>query len=224
VTLTLVFAAVVGATAWGAMFAFDRRGFWRRAALAGAAVGIYAVAVQPRRIGDLFATAHAWPDVGVGLLGAGLLYAAFWMGEQLLVILLPGLAREVADLYDLRGATKRRYIPLVLVVASLGEELFFRGLWQARTSFVVGLVVYAAVHVWERKLVLIAAAVLGGALWGGLLAWTGGLVAPVVSHVAWDLAIIWWKPVHPAARAQRWSDRLHSAPDPPGTPAAGGPC
>jgi membrane protease YdiL (CAAX protease family) len=224
VTLTLIFAAVVGATAWGAMFAFDRRGFWRRAALAGAAVGIYAVAVQPRRIGDLFTTAHPLPDVGVGLLGAGLLYAAFWMGEQLLVILLPGLAREVADLYDLRGATKRRYIPLVLVLASLGEELFFRGLWQARTSFVVGLVVYAAVHVWERKLVLIAAAVLGGALWGGLLAWTGGLVAPVVSHVAWDLAIILWKPVHPAARSQRWSARLRSASDPPGAPAAGDPC
>jgi membrane protease YdiL (CAAX protease family) len=106
-----------------------------------------------------------------------------------------------------------------LVLASLGEELFFRGLWQARTSFVVGLVVYAAVHVWERKLVLIAAAVLGGALWGGLLAWTGGLVAPVVSHVAWDLAIIFWKPVHPAARSQRWSARLRAI---SGSPCASG--
>jgi uncharacterized protein len=212
VALTLAFAAVIGAAAWGAMFALDRQGFWRRAALAGAAVGIYAVAVQPTRIRDLFTTAHPLADVGVGLLGAAVLYAVFWVGEQLLVILLPGLAAQVTDLYDLRGTTQRRYIPLVLVVASLGEELFFRGLWQARTSFVVGLVVYAAVHVWERKLILIAAAVLAGALWGGLLAWTGGLVAPVVSHVAWDLAIVVWRPVVPAVRSRRLSARLRQAP------------
>jgi membrane protease YdiL (CAAX protease family) len=215
VTLTLLFAAVLGVVAWGSMFAFGREGFWRRAALAGTAVGIYATAVQPSRVAGLFTTAHPEADAAVGVGAAVVLYAAFWIGEQLLVIALPSQAAEVQELYDLRGRTKKAYIPLVLVVASIGEELFFRGLWQTRAGFVAGLVVYAGVHLWERKLILIAAAAAAGAFWGGLLAWTGGLIAPVVSHVLWDLAIIVWKPAAPTAQARRISARLHPRRGPP---------
>jgi membrane protease YdiL (CAAX protease family) len=209
VTVTLVFAAIVGVAAWGFMFALSRRDFWRRAAASGAAVGIYAVAVQPHRIGHLFTTAHPWADVGVGVGGAAVLYAIFWIGEQVLVVVLPTLADEVKDLYDLRGSTKRQYMPLVLALAAPGEELFFRGLWQARAGFVLGLVVYGAVHLWERKVILVLAAVVGGAFWGLLLTWTGGLIAPVVSHLLWCLAIIVWKPARPTELARRWSARLH---------------
>jgi membrane protease YdiL (CAAX protease family) len=209
VALTLGFAAIVGVAAWGFMFALGREDFWRRAAVSGAAVGIYAVAVQPHRIGHLLTPAHPWADVGVGIAGAVFLYTVFWIGEQALVVVLPTLADEVNDLYDLRGSTRRRYMPLVLALAAPGEELFFRGLWQARAGFVVGLAVYGAVHLWERKVILVLAAVLGGAFWGLLLTWTGGLVAPLVSHFLWALAIIVWKPARPAAWARRWSDRLH---------------
>jgi membrane protease YdiL (CAAX protease family) len=209
VTLTLVFAAIVGVAAWGFMFALSRRDFWRRAAVSGAAVGIYAVAVQPHRIGHLLTTAHPLADVGVGVAGAAVLYAVFWVGEQVLVVVLPTLADEVNDLYDIRGSTRRRYMPLVLALASPGEELFFRGLWQARAGFVIGLVVYGAVHLWERKVILVLAAVVGGAFWGLLLTWTGGLIAPLVSHFLWGLAIIVWKPAQPTALARRWSQRLH---------------
>ncbi len=213
-TLTLVVAAIVGAGAWGAMFALPRDGFWRRAAAAGVVVGAYAVAVQPARIGRLLSPAHPAADVGVGLAAAAGLYATFWVGLQALVVILPALADEVADLYDVRGSTRRRYIPLVLVVTSAGEELFFRGLWQARAGFWAGLAVYGAVHLWERKWVLIAAALLGGACWGGLLAWTGGLVAPLVSHLAWGLAIIFYRPARPTAAARRLGARLRR-PTPP---------
>jgi membrane protease YdiL (CAAX protease family) len=209
VALTLVFAAIVGAVAWGFMFALDRRNFWRRAAVSGAAVGMYSVAVQPHRIGHLLTTAHPLADVGVGVAGAAVLYAIFWVGEQALVVVLPTLADEVRDLYDIRGSTKRQYMPVVLALAAPGEELFFRGLWQARAGFLVGLVVYGAVHLWERKVILVLAAVLGGAFWGLLLTWTGGLIAPLVSHFLWGLAIIVWKPAQPTGWARRWSARLH---------------
>jgi len=217
-TFTLLAAAIVGAAAWGFMFLPDRTGFWRRAAAAGAAVGIFAVAVQPHRIGHLFTTAHPLADVGVGVASGATLYTAFWIGEQLLVILLPALADEVRDLYDVRGATRRRYMPLVLAIAAPGEELFFRGLWQARAGYVLALAVYGAVHLWERKLILVLSAVVAGAWWGLLLTWTGGLVAPIVSHLLWCLAIIVWKPARPLPWALRLSGRLHHRVVPSGRP------
>ncbi len=46
------------------------------------------------------------------------------------------------------------------------------------------------------------AAVVGGAFWGGLFAWRGTLVAPMVSHALWDLAVVVWFPFGPPGRAR----------------------
>jgi membrane protease YdiL (CAAX protease family) len=43
--------------------------------------------------------------------------------------------------------------------------------------------------------VLVLAAVVGGAFWGALFAWRGTLVAPLISHALWDLAIVVWCPL-----------------------------
>ena len=66
---------------------------------------------------------------------------------------------------------------------------------QARAGLLVATLAYARVQIWERKVVLIVAALICGATWGALFAWRDTLVAPVLSHVVWDLAIMVFLPV-----------------------------
>jgi membrane protease YdiL (CAAX protease family) len=194
VSPTLVAGLAVAALAWGAMFGLGRSAFWARAAAAGLAIGVYGVVAQRHRIGDLL-----WPtvaDVALGLAGAVVLYGVFWAGDALLGRWWPRLATQVDALYALRSIPTAEPLPIPAVLLLVGpcEELFWRGLVQARVGFVVALVCYAAVHLWERKVVLVLAAAAGGMFWGALFAWRGTLVAPIVSHALWDLAVIVWFP------------------------------
>ena len=208
VALTVVVGVVIAAAGWGAMFAAGRRHFWTRAALAGAAIAAYAVAVEPHVIAHLLTRPRWELDAAIGVASGVVLYAVFWIGEQALVVVLPALAAEVGELYDVRGETKPAYVPLILAVAAPAEELFFRGLVQQRAGIAIAVVVYGAVHLWERKVILVLAAVLGGLYWGALLSLTGGLVAPVVSHLVWAMLIIVWRPARPTARAERIGARV----------------
>ena len=47
---------------------------------------------------------------------------------------------------------------------------------------------------------MLAGALVGGALWTGLAAWTGGVAAPIASHLVWTGLMIAWPPL--AARAK----------------------
>jgi hypothetical protein len=195
ITLTIVVGVIVAALAWGAMFTLGQRLFWPRAAAAGAVIATYAVAAGPDRIGRLF-THGSWPvEAALGVGSGAALYVIFWIGQKMLVLVARPLAVEVQDLYAVRGATRPATMVAVLTVAASGEELFFRGLLEARIGFVLALAVYGAVHIWERKIILILAALAGGAWWGALFSLTGGLVAPIVSHLVWCLMIIVWRPV-----------------------------
>jgi membrane protease YdiL (CAAX protease family) len=201
----------VAAAAWAYMFLGSEATFWRRAATSGLAIAAYAVAADWRGIGHEFAHG-SWPvELAVGLAGGVVLYAVFWIGEQLLVVVAPTLADEVADLYSKRGRVPLPVVCLVLGVAGPAEELFFRGFLWARAGVVVALAVYALVHVFERKVILILAALAGGAWWGALFALTGGLVAPVASHLLWGLMIIAWRPARPTAAAARIGVRVRAA-------------
>ncbi len=133
-------------------------------------------------------------DVAIGVAGAAVLWAVFWIGDRVVTRLFPGLSSQVDDLYAVRGQTTAARMPFVLAVIGPAEEIFWRGLVQHRAGIAVALVAYALVHVWERKPILLLAALVGGVFWGALFAWRGTLVAPIVSHLLWDLAIIVWFP------------------------------
>jgi hypothetical protein len=197
VTVTLLAGLAVAAVAWGAMFGLGRSAFWARAAAAGLAIGVYGVVAQWGRMGDLLRPTVA--DVALGVGGAGVLYGVFRAGDAILRRWFPGAAGQVDQLYALRSVPTAEPLPIPVVLLLVGpcEELFWRGFVQARAGFVVALACYAAVHLWERKAVLVLAAVAGGAFWGALFAWRGTLVAPILSHALWDLAVIVWFPFVP---------------------------
>ena len=198
-SLTIVAGVALAAVAWGALFGLGRADFWSRAAVAGVAIGAYAIVVQRAELEDLLRPTVA--DVAIGVVAAGVLYGVFWAGNATLRRWLPAVAAQVDDLYDVRSVRRPARLPITAVLLVVGpcEELFWRGLVQERAGFVVALAGYAAVHLWERKAVLVLAAVVGGAFWGALFLWRGTLVAPLVSHALWDLAVVVWRPLVPKA-------------------------
>ena len=194
-TLVVVGGLAVAGLAWAALFVPGKAGFWNRALVAGVTIATYAVVAQRGRLGRLLYPTV--PDVILGVAAAAALYGVFWVGDSLLQRVLPGVARQVGELYTDGAASRPRYVPLVLVVVGPCEELFWRGFVQDRAGVVVGLVGYAAVHVWERKPALVLAAAVGGAAWAALFSWRGTLVAPMVCHALWDLAVVVWFPFRP---------------------------
>lgn len=193
-SVTVVVGLAVAAVAWGALFGLGRAAFWTRAVAAGSAIGLYALVAQRSVLGELLRVTIA--DVAIGVAAAVVLYGVFWGGDRMLRRWLPASAAQVDALYQVRSVphSERLPIPAVLLLIGPCEELFWRGLVQARAGFAIALAGYAAVHLWERKAVLVLAAVVGGAFWGALFAWRGTLVAPIVSHALWDLAVIVWFP------------------------------
>jgi hypothetical protein len=79
------------------------------------------------------------------------------------------------------------HILVVSALAGLGEELLFRGALQPHVGWLAASLVFGGVHVAGRGFVgygLWAACI--GALFGGLMEWTGGLTAPIVAHAVYD--------------------------------------
>ena len=82
----------------------------------------------------------------------------------------------------------------ISALAGIGEEIFFRGAMQSAFGWPVATLAFGVCHVGVGR----GSWVLG--LWatlaGGVLAWlaiaTGGLVAPIVAHAGYDLAVLVW--------------------------------
>ncbi len=206
-TLVVAVGLVVAAASWAWLFAREgdgtafgpiRPGFWNRAPVAGLVIGSYAAVAQRQRLEALLSPTLL--DVAIGVGAAAALYGAFWLGDRLITAFLPALADQVADLYGLRSSARPARMVGVLVLVGACEEIFWRGFVQSRAGVAVALAGYAAVHLWERKAVLVLAAVAGGAAWAALYSWRTTLVAPIVCHVLWDLAVVAWFPFRPRGR------------------------
>ena len=67
--------------------------------------------------------------------------------------------------------------------------------WGRVAGIVVGAAIYALAHGATRNPLLLAAAFGCGLFWGWLYAATDDLVAPAVSHLAWDAMLLFAFPV-----------------------------
>jgi membrane protease YdiL (CAAX protease family) len=135
-----------------------------------------------------------WPVASaagaVSGIGLYLATAAF----VLLVRRWPRFDRHVAAIYDQRkGLALGPALALASAVNAPGEELFWRGLFQSRLARTVGWPgaaavtwgAYVLVNVASWNLPIIAGAIVGGAVWGGLALWTHGVLASLVCHSFW---------------------------------------
>jgi membrane protease YdiL (CAAX protease family) len=106
--------------------------------------------------------------------------------------------RAVADRYARASEVSLpAAVAISLVIAVPGEELFWRNLAQRRfgvSSETLGAAAawlgYVAANVASGSLPFVAAAIVGGAVWGGLAWWTGGVAASLASHGVWTVMML----------------------------------
>jgi uncharacterized protein len=186
------------------------RDVWRTLPPMFAFLGLLAVWLAPSLDAPAPATERAITatgEVAIGLVSGAVLYAATRVFVAI-VGRFPTFARHVAAAYG-RAETISVTAALVLsvFVTAVGEELFWRGLvyrlGAERTSIGLAAVacwlLYVLANLPSRLLPIIAAAIVGGALWGALAWWTGGILAPMASHMLWTGLMLGFPPGPPRA-------------------------
>ncbi|MCI0633316.1 MAG: CPBP family glutamic-type intramembrane protease [Actinobacteria bacterium] len=157
-----------------------------------ASMGVAALLVGP----------PAWsPDASSGVaLVAGLAMGIVLYGATRVAMLVFSrralFERHSVQMYERQGGLSLGVaLVLSLALSVPGEELFWRGLVQEElASALDGRMALAAVVAWVAfvaanlpggNLAIAAGAVVGGAVWGALAWWTGGVLAPLACHIVW---------------------------------------
>jgi membrane protease YdiL (CAAX protease family) len=185
----MVLGALAEAAAWR-LVAAGRAVVWRLMPPILLAMGV-AAALARRPV--------AAAEVGEGIaLAAGVtsglaLYAAT-RGFVALAARWEPFRRQVAEKYEeAADVSLARSLGLSLLILVPGEELFWRGLFQARLGQALAgaaagawtWLAYFGVNSASASLPIAAGAVVGGALWTGLAAWSGGMLSSLASHMLW---------------------------------------
>jgi membrane protease YdiL (CAAX protease family) len=130
------------------------------------------------------------------LLGAGA-FGVFYAGA-LIARRLPILEHAITDVfrYDHRGAS--RLVLCTALVNGVGEELFFRGALYDELhpdhAVLASTAGYALVTTVTRNPALVLASVLMGTLFAEQRRCSGGVVAPVITHLTWSTLMLRYLP------------------------------
>ena len=122
---------------------------------------------------------------------AGVALAALFVVGALVVRQVPALSDRVERVLDYASEGSWPIVLLLTLANGIAEEVFFRGAVQPalpeRTRLPVSVLIYAAITMATGNLMLGFAAVLLGAVVGLQRRATGGVLAPVLTHVTWSV-------------------------------------
>ena len=185
----MALGALAEAIGWR-LVATRRAMVWRLMPVIFLAMGIAAVLVRrpvaATKVGNGTALA-------VGLASGLILY----VGTRVFVAIAGGwelFRRHVMEKYlEAAEVPLKEALALSLLIMVPAEELFWRGLFQARLDQSLPALAaaawtwlaYVGVNLSSGSLPIIAGAVVGGALWAGLAMWSGGMLASISSHMLW---------------------------------------
>jgi membrane protease YdiL (CAAX protease family) len=185
----VVLGIAAEAAAWAAV-SWGGRSVWRTLPPVLGAMAVAALLVTPAR------------EPGVGratafVVGAGSGIALFVATRAFVAIASrwEPFRRHTERSYTLAADTTFPVaLGLSLLVTVPGEELFWRGLAApvvgetfvgVAGGAVVAWVAYVLANAPSRSLAILAGALVGGALWAWLGWWSGGVLAPLASHILW---------------------------------------
>lgn len=187
--LVIVLGLVAEMTGWWRVSA-GRADVWRLMPLVLGAMGVAAALVAPWDPADV----ENPVALTVGALSGLLLFAGTRVFVWLAARWEP-FRRQVLEKYEEAAEVPlARSLVLSLLVMVPAEEVFWRGLVQATAAdpslgaaggAVGGWALYVLANIPSRSLPIVAGAVVGGALWAGLWWWSGGVLAPLASHILW---------------------------------------
>jgi membrane protease YdiL (CAAX protease family) len=192
------------AIVWALSFAVPLLPFFPTVLVGGAVAGALGLwiraSIVERR--PRFATTPSW--VGLGLVAAGVHYVAGVAAYRLVADRWGVFPDAASEIY-----VRTSEVPLAAALLMAGlvtaplEELFWRGAVQpivtrsdrrATRRIVGGAIAYAAFHLVTFQPPLVAAALLGGLVWGWLLERSGSVTVPMVAHGAWTALMIAYPP------------------------------
>lgn len=149
---------------------------------------------------------HAgWIQAGSGLrrpvlqpLAIGLAAVAVFCVGAVLVAQVPALRSSVDSVLDHARFGTLPLIVLITLLNGLAEELFFRGALYAaigvRHPVAISTAIYGLTTVATLNVMLVFAAVVLGLLVGAQRRASGGVLAPMITHVTWALGMLFVLP------------------------------
>lgn len=180
---------------WAATFAWPVGSFWLKISLAAGFLAAVSLRLRPRPLAQLL---PGRSDLLAGAAGAALLYVIFWAGREVSLAVFDFAGGQIEGIYRRGDGTPAWVIAgLLLLVTGPAEEIYWRGTLQealmARFGRLRGWAaagtLYAAVHAASGNFMLVGAAAVAGAFWGGWYAWGGRLPPVIVSHALWSSVV-----------------------------------
>jgi uncharacterized protein len=180
---------VAEAGAWWAVRA-GRAHLWRLLPIVLVAMALAAVLVRPPVAAGEVSVGNA---LTVGVVSGFALYVATRLFVAVASRWGP-FRRATVDIYaEAQPIAMGAAIALSAAVMVPAEELFWRGLVQARLDELLGpaaaavitWLAYIAVNVPSRSLPIVLGAAVGGGVWAALAWWSGGMLASLASHILW---------------------------------------
>jgi uncharacterized protein len=189
VVAVMVLGAMAEAAGW-TLVAVRGISVWRLMPWVLGVMGIVAVFAFP----PVAATRVSVPAAFAVGLGSGLVLYLGTLAFVALAVRLPRFRSSVASIYgEAAEVSVATAVVLSLAVMVPAEELFWRGLFQAHldatwspaAGAATTWLAYVAANLASRRPPIVAGALVAGALWAGLAAWSGGMLASLASHMLW---------------------------------------
>jgi uncharacterized protein len=190
---------VLGAVALGLSLRIEPGNGWFYLATLGLAAlwTVGALASGPLHLGHTVRGDEPGPRPVLVPAGYAVLLAGLFVLGGLVVREVPWLDAQVRHVVDHADQGSVPLLVLVTAVNGVAEELFFRGaLYAAVTRYpvVVTTFAYAAATLATGNPMLVFAALLLGALVGLERRATGGIQAPIITHIVWSVTMLFALP------------------------------
>lgn len=130
-----------------------------------------------------------------GAVSGFILFAIFWIGHSLIVLLDLPFTKQISKLYGRFSPSQLWHYLVLLLIIIPGEEIFWRGFIQKRISkylngpivIILATILYTSVHFYSGEWILAFAALVAGLYWGYLYQWKKSMPLVIVSHLIFDL-------------------------------------
>lgn len=185
-------AILLPAVCWFVTFGVAWGNFWIKIGVSVVTICLYSLIWQKPRI------RFSLQSLLLGAVSAAVLYGIFYIGNALSPYIVKGAAGQVHGIYSLgSGSDKALVFLLLLLITGPGEEIYWRGFLQENLmkrfggfkGFALAIGIYAGVHIFSMNFILVMAALIAGAFWGGLYLWKKDLFAVIISHSLWSAFI-----------------------------------